>query len=1394
MAYRRYTPRRTHGLTDPAASEEESIRERLAEIAASGGIPRGLTDAYMDVSAPLRGAATTGAAWFQKLFGPAAVLGAGNAAVFYNAMDSATHGGTQTPGLVDWLTAGYRSNPITEPIANAVLGGGTSKRKSVLGEMGKALHGDQFVSTTDAIKDFVAPQAARTGKRPFTSAERGRGPLWWLTHPAATAQDPVLQMIAGTGGDILIDPATYVGVGAPGRVKVAADTGAKAIMDAGLTTDRVLDLERAGLKVSENLPEINQLISRTKETAEMSPRLQRNVMTALRREAATAQKVPLGLHIAGTEVGNLQPALEGITRGGKEFLRKIGFDRIENALGSSAVVTKAAQEGREMSAAAMKIAKRQAAGAAQVRAREGVLWGTRAVEDVPDKLRAASKPAVDYATQPYREASALLHTELDDIAKQIRDAGALHRAQSTMRAAKRAGLIGETGRVAERVAQESAPAAQSMLGQSWVATTAKHMGFAEQRAAAEAAGVAGSGAGQLIDDVKGVLGGRYVTDRSRLTAEAMQAARTGEKVAAAGENSVWRSAGFKTKMDRLAENGMGTDQILEALHEAHPGVYDHIDDINALEDAVSEAAAHAARAKYQKARVPGAAAATPESVLRAAREDPDSVRDALAAELQDTIRANDELAYDAVMAQDDEFTRWLDRTGIESRPKTVIPERTVLPMAKTADSLRDRALHGLQMAALDKLDEIRGVADTVLKPTFAPRLREFAVEVQHFTPQEADALVKHVLDDITPAMDKMYEAMEAARVPETARYGAKGMGYFKQMPRPEQTGMESFVNKLLRRNANPTDDELRALGWRAEGLRQPAEYAPVQGGTVHARSTPSAELPTAEAWNKAGLDIQLDSAVVIPEKIASVGRQEGKVILEDNFVRNFSVAPPSGLPPASVDEWRKVNGMAEFKVSRNGITQTHYVPNDYAAAFDQSVKPFITDKSLTKLGRDYDSILSAWKRMATTYNPGFHGRNLMSNLLLLHSEGIGQADGVSYGMGLVHRDLIGKLDAKTIKDFGTFGKMTEAEFMDIMREQAVRTSGFARADATKAIAQQVRENASPWRKVTAKGVPVTSLRGTMEHAGEVVEDGMRVGGVINAARQGLDPTSAADLAIRAMYDYSATATNAFEKSVVQRLIPFWKWQKANIPHMAEWALKNIGQANVLTHLRNAGAAATDTDLGLLPEYAKEGGYIPIPGADGQTLLLNPNVPLQDLGKLEPTPSGMMQWLSQGMTPPIKVAVEAGLFNQSSFTGLPISQQGRYTPVEWLPGSTQLAGLLGPGKQGGPFRTQIDPDTGRTYLAMEPYTNYALQAASPFLTNLGKSVNPLTQDQGYKAMSWLTGVKLAPANKTKMYVDALKARDQELADQQAQMRDMGLLPPTKAQETRRRQRALINGSR
>jgi hypothetical protein len=210
--------------------------------------------------------------------------------------------------------------------------------------------------------------------------------------------------------------------------------------------------------------------------------------------------------------------------------------------------------------------------------------------------------------------------------------------------------------------------------------------------------------------------------------------------------------------------------------------------------------------------------------------------------------------------------------------------------------------------------------------------------------------------------------------------------------------------------------------------------------------------------------------------------------------------------------------------------------------------------------------------------------------------------------------------------------------------------------------------------------------GILEKAGSAtgsfVENTARMASALNDLDKGFTLAQAAKRVNHYFLDYSDLTK--FEQKV-RKLIPFYSWLKKNLMVQVEEILNNPGKYTAFTTkpLR-ALDFLKEEEAQYMPAWMQQEAYINPLGLrtpSGQPLMLNPNLPFQDIGKigvdvLHPLqaagPIGaLVNILKEGVTPLAKTPVEIAA-NRSLFTGAPL----QWTQFDYKPAPPALRVLVG----------------------------------------------------------------------------------------------------------------------
>jgi hypothetical protein len=194
-----------------------------------------------------------------------------------------------------------------------------------------------------------------------------------------------------------------------------------------------------------------------------------------------------------------------------------------------------------------------------------------------------------------------------------------------------------------------------------------------------------------------------------------------------------------------------------------------------------------------------------------------------------------------------------------------------------------------------------------------------------------------------------------------------------------------------------------------------------------------------------------------------------------------------------------------------------------------------------------------------------------------------------------------------------------------------------------------RVTLAPWssQNVLFKGV---------RDANGWVEDMIRLGVGMDTLKNGGSLDDALNRIAKSQFDYSELSQ--FETEWVKRFVPFYTWTRKNVPYQ----LKQLGAHpykynRIMAVKRNLELGTKEE--GVVPDYYMEPFGIRMPfSRKGATVYSVPDIPFQDLLKLDPTgsegASGVLSNLAWQLTPllktPIEVATKTNLASGIPFRG------------------------------------------------------------------------------------------------------------------------------------------------
>jgi hypothetical protein len=421
------------------------------------------------------------------------------------------------------------------------------------------------------------------------------------------------------------------------------------------------------------------------------------------------------------------------------------------------------------------------------------------------------------------------------------------------------------------------------------------------------------------------------------------------------------------------------------------------------------------------------------------------------------------------------------------------------------------------------------------------------------------------------------------------------------------------------------------------------------------------------------------------------------------------------------------------------------LPEQIVKHVDDTYKTLSNEEATKKFLGLYDKVLGFWKGSVTGWFPSFHTRNTIGGMFNNWIAGVKsparylQADQIARGVeGSITTKLGTKYSYGQIRELATkLGAIGQPGYLDVMREV---------------------------EKDIGKG-PVSKLMDLPKNAMEIVENRLRLPLFVDRLIKGDAPEQAAKQVFQFHFDYAPEALTGFEKDVMKRLLPFYRWTRGNIPLQLEQMAKQPGKyaaiGKLLGNLQSDKQKANE-EFASLPPYMREGLPVRLGEKNGfSQYLYGLGLPVEDINRLwkgdaKRTVASMVGELS----PILKYPIEVGT-GQNLFTGEPIEQNNRVYPfVNSIPGLKDWLEVT----------EHKNKDGSVSYRGNAYKLHFLNTALGRFYTTAGK----LTDDNSSGAVKFLYGLigakaKSVDIEKEKFY------RQQELQDRlEQQLEARGLI--------------------
>jgi hypothetical protein len=467
--------------------------------------------------------------------------------------------------------------------------------------------------------------------------------------------------------------------------------------------------------------------------------------------------------------------------------------------------------------------------------------------------------------------------------------------------------------------------------------------------------------------------------------------------------------------------------------------------------------------------------------------------------------------------------------------------------------------------------------------------------------------------------------------------------------------------------------------------------------------------------------------------VASVGKKAEQSL--DEIGEAAGMTREQVMKAMTPDEWRY------YTIERGGKKIDYLIPEQIGRWLDTYEKVFINDESTSVFLRGYDRIQNKIKGMQTMWRPAFHIRNIGSNWFLAFSQGLGDPASFEDGIELIAA-VKGGIGDKVFFDIGGQTKSAQ-EIYDAIDGSVIRGM-VGQADTGQTVIKEARMF-NPRKNVLAEAGRTLNPQRVGTLTGQMIEDSGRVGVYMAAVRKGIDEEAARLVPDKVLYNYMPENQTNFEREVIKRFVmPYWTWFKNNLPQQIQNMVKNPGRIGWYDKMRGSFMTSTGTDEGDLPEYQREGMWMPIPGKDGKVTMLSPSLlPSADIAKI----GGGLGTLFSGMSVPAKTTAELAL-NYNTFSGQKIEQfPGDSERAPWY--LSAVDSIMGDSGQWKRFRDHTgmvrmeDEETGEVYLAMPAKARKALRDFIPFAETVGSMLGDSTEKEDQRRLTVFSGITASP---------------------------------------------------
>jgi len=306
----------------------------------------------------------------------------------------------------------------------------------------------------------------------------------------------------------------------------------------------------------------------------------------------------------------------------------------------------------------------------------------------------------------------------------------------------------------------------------------------------------------------------------------------------------------------------------------------------------------------------------------------------------------------------------------------------------------------------------------------------------------------------------------------------------------------------------------------------------------------------------------------------------------------------------------------------------------------------------------FDGVTNYWKGKTLMLFPAYHSRNVAGNVWN------------NFLAGVAHPKWYSKADEIQRGAAGNVGDYSYDQIREMIRTNGVENQGWYSADIERSIHTSIADTQSVWDTISDAKLKdwnpfkldhtdVWSTTG--RKAGTYLENNARIANFAHGLQNGLDPDAAAQRVFKYVFDYGDVTK--FEKDVLLRIMPFYRWTRFNIPLQAEQLIKQPGKFMAIYHAKEgieARQGNEPVEEALVSEYISENigiqwrRYSDEEGRDRASFFLLGNwLPAADLDNL----SGLSRFTEEAVAmvnPLLKTPMEL-LANYDTFRKRPIER-------------------------------------------------------------------------------------------------------------------------------------------